>query len=240
MKRVYKLALKIGLAGAILLMSTGTASALVTQDLDLEANELYYIAFANRAGSADDDIILCNATSDAAGDVYVLFDNVATNNMSDNVLVKMGAEANQLEVIIGNKTDCNGGLSLEPVGFNGKTITIDGEGGSDILTGGSGATVLNGLDDGDDLTVRHATGSANGGNGRDRVRSNFSGGSEDLFGNAEGDCLQQVTEGTSPAVFNCGDQSTDRYNPPASGTYAHCEDFGISIGTDNCAYPVTY
>jgi Ca2+-binding RTX toxin-like protein len=191
-----------------------------------------------RSGS----IVLCDTVADTVTHTFE-----ASSTLSDDVSASLGSNDNTVEVIIANATEC--GVTMTPMTFGGNVLTINGQGGADVLIGGDGETVLLGGSGGDDLTVRKALGYADGEADRDRVRSDFTAGGEFLAGNAGNDCLQQIQESAAPnsSGFLCDDDQTednsfafDRYNAPFGGLPAtHYCDVALDSST-NCAYPVNY
>jgi hypothetical protein len=206
-------------------MAASTSAFAANFDGTLDADDRHII------GVLDSNIVLCNVTDSTVEHTFQSGDT-----LSGATSALLGDNDNVLEVIIANEAAC--GDTMSPINFGGTTLTIDGEGGADVLTGGNGGgTILLGNSGGDDLTVRNAAGYADGGADRDRVRSNMTGGSEDLFGGDANDCLEQIQKGTAPDNFLCEAGTGDRYNPPTGGADASCE---TSIVNDSCIYPVTY
>jgi Ca2+-binding RTX toxin-like protein len=205
MERIYR-SLSAALVAAGLLAVAGSAHALVTITENADG-DTYYIGVRNST------TYLCNHTDTTETTI------VASATLTDDVRIVLAGGNDKLEILRANETRC--GQNYTPVSADGYIITVEGGDGDDELHGGAFTTPLRGEAGADSLKMYDADGSAIGGAGNDLVCSDFTGGGEELFGNSEVDCLEQIQEGTAVEKFDCG-TSTDSYDAP-TGSATNCD-----------------
>jgi hypothetical protein len=192
--------------------------------------------------SSGNDVVVCEVIAGSSDMIRKVL-KADSSTLSANVVFDLRSDMDATDgidtitVYAGTALPCDvaGGGTLGAFTYNGKMLTIYGGDNADTITGGTGGlNDIYGGADNDDLLLL-AVGAVDGEAGADRVRSNFSGGSEVLLGGNGDDCLQQLIEGTAPTTFDCqadsGTGNRDRYNALSVGTALNCE---TNISPNNC------